>query len=181
MELLLVEAQPGKALLLRDRLTAAGHHVESCTDEDTGGPCRSVSVGVECPLRRHVDLAVVARGEGVDDSLFEMGAICAERHRVPVMCIDPAEPDALDQIRVAAASGKDRLEARYAAEVRSALSEHGVITVEAERQPDRVHVTVGVLASDARARAAVADRVREVVRRFDRYVSTIDVSVTTAA
>lgn len=179
MKLLLVESQPGIGRSLQEDLTAAGHHVATCYDAETNGPCRSVSCSAECPLDSHVDLAVVVRPDGGADTLFEMGAVCAERHRIPVVWIDPAAAvDAEERFRTAVAAGQDRIEVAYATAVRIALGHPGA-AVEATRDPDRVQITVTTPdPCDATTRASVADRARAAVRSYDPFVRTIDVSVT---
>ncbi len=178
MKLLFVEAKPGTATSVKDQLTAAGHQLVSCYDDETNGPCRSVASSAGCPLHSHIDLTVVARSAGEADTLFEMGGVCSELHRVPVVRVDPAGgDDVAGQVVAAAAAGRDRTEAAYAAAVRTALAPRDV-TVEAARYEGRVHVTVRLpVACDAHARSAVADRARAAIRDFDPFVSTIDISV----
>lgn len=179
MKLLLLEAMPGIGRSIHEQLTAAGHLVSTCHDSETNGPCRSVSAGADCPLNSPVDLAVVVRPDGMADTLLEMGAVCAERHRIPVMWIDPAtgaHPD--DRVRIAAAAGHDRIEAAYATVVRIALGRPAA-GVEARRDPDRVQITVNLpQPADPATRATVADQARVAVRNYDPFVRTIDVSVT---
>lgn len=180
MKLLLIESRPGVATDLRCELEHAGHDVSSCYDADTNSPCRGVHEPSSCPLEsRHVDLAVVARPRGEPDSLFEMGAVCAERHRSPVIHVDPTIPprDVDTIVRRAAAAGKDRIEAAYSAVVRAALSSKPVTTVETSREPARVQVTLSVDSSDPHIRARLADNARAAVRAFDPFVSVIDVAV----
>jgi hypothetical protein len=180
MKLLLVESQPGIARTVNDRLRDAGHDVVMCSDEYGDQPCRSVADGAACPLHEHVDLAVVAKADDSVDTLLEMGAVCAERYRIPVVRLDPKTcGDPVDFVRRSAAGGKDRVEAEYAAVVRANLVDLDA-TVEATREPGRVQIVVGVDdATDATARSRAADRARAAVREFDPFVRSIDVSVTT--
>lgn len=179
MKLLLVESQPGIARTLTTQLTDAGHDVVMCSDEVGDGPCRSVADGAACPLHEHVDLTLVAKPEAGVDTLLEMGAVCAERHRIPVVRVDPdACADPADFVRRAAAAGKDRVEAQYAAVVRADLADLGA-TVEATRESGRVQIVVGVgPTADSATRSRAADRARAAVRNFDPFVRSIDVSVT---
>ena len=135
----------------------------------------------DCPLNSRVDVVVVARESGAPDLLYEMGAVCAERRRVPVVGLAPDTSDDVVELAVAgAAAGLDRLEARYAAAVRIALGAD-VMSVEASRGPRGV--TVSVLAPtdiDGRQRTMLADRARQAIRAFDSFVAVIDISVATA-
>ena len=181
MKVLLLEAQPAIESTVARTLHAAGHEIVRCYDEIDGGPCRAVRNDADCPLSRHVEVAVVARGSGTPDLLYEMGAVCAERRRVPVVRVAPDTSDDVVELAVAgAAAGLDRLEARYAAAVRLALGAD-VLAVEASRGPRSV--TVSVLAPtdiDGRQRTMLADRARQAVRAFDSFVAVIDISVTAA-
>jgi hypothetical protein len=181
MKLLLLESHPDLAATLKDELEQAGHEVATCSDADTGGPCRSVVSAGACPLATtYVDLAVVARRLHDADTLLEMGAVCAERHRSPVIHIDPTIPtvDVAGVVVRAAAAGKDRVEAAYSAAVRARLDRPGTL-VQSVRGPDSVRIEV-VLdpddAADPGRRAWVADRARAAVREYDPFVRTIDVS-----
>jgi CheY-like chemotaxis protein len=180
MKVLLVESQPGNARTMKEQLRTAGHEVVMCSDDAWDGPCRSVADASACPLHEHVDLAVVAKPEEGPDTLLEMGAVCAERRRIPVVRLDPQTcADPVQFLTRAAAGGKDRMEAAYAAVVRADLGDlHLHATVEATREPDRVQIVVGFAeAADAATRSRAADRARAAVRTFDPFVRSIDVSV----
>ena len=180
MKFLLVESQPGNARIMKDRLRTAGHEVVMCSDDAWDGPCRSVADAGACPLHEHVDLAVVAKPEQGADTLLEMGAVCAERRRIPVVRLDPQSAvDPVQFLTRAAAGGKDRMEAAYAAVVRHDLDGlHLHATVDATREPGRVQIVVGLSdAADAATRSRAADRARAAVRVFDPFVRSIDVSV----
>src|SRR3954462_15581924 len=97
MRLLLLEPTPGIESIIATRLGAAGHDVAQCFDEVTGGPCRGVADDRLCPLHTPVDLTVVVRDAGSPALLGEMGAVCSERHRIPVMRVDPQQPDGLNE------------------------------------------------------------------------------------
>lgn len=178
MRLLLVESQPGIARSINEQLQRAGHDVVTCSDEHGDEPCRSVAEGSACPLHAHVDLTVVAKAADSVDTLLEMGAVCAERYRIPVVRLDPATcVDPVEFVQRSAAVGKARTEAEYAAAVRDALVDLDA-SVEATRDPDRVSVVVGLHdPSDATERSRAADRARAAVREFDPFVRSIDVSV----
>ena len=181
MKVLLLEAQPAIESTVARTLRDAGHELVRCDDELDGGPCRAVRCDADCPLNSPVGVAVLARESGTPHLLYEMGAVCAERHRVPVVRVDPNKFDDVVELAVAgAAAGLDRLEARYAAAVRTALGAD-VLAVEASRAPDCV--TVSVLAPmgiDWRHRTMLADRARRTIRAFDPFVAVIDIGVTAA-
>lgn len=182
MKLLVVESRSGIATELIEQLQQARHEVVMCADEQSDGPCRSVRAPADCPLNSHVDLCVVVRASDESDSLLEMGAICAERHRTAVVRADSAHvPNADLFVRRAVAAGRDIAEAEYASVVRVALSDSEA-TVEAERSPGRVLIRI-VLPDrfDRAQRAALADRARAVIRDFDVFVPTIDIAISPAS
>ncbi len=183
MKLLVVEAEAGNARTVNAALTAAGHELVSCVDDEDATSCRSVRRPASCPLDGTVDLVVVTRAVGSPDTLAEMGAVCAERHHVPVVRMDPnttVEAEDVDRVVArAVASGQDRIEAAYAAVVRAALADQAK-TVEVLKFSARVWVDVKT--PDSRTpseRATLADRARAAVRAHDPFVDVIDISVST--
>ena len=178
MKLLLIESAPGNAAVIEQELLANGHEVVSCTD-DQGGPCRGAADHHECPLEQHVDLAIVAREPDAPRLLGEMGAVCAGRHRVPVIEVDPENPaEDLPDLTVANALAARKVEAGYAQAVRNELGRVPAL-VDVRREPNRIVANVQVPASEGTpARlSAVADRARKAVREHDPYVGNIDVNV----
>ena len=178
MKLLLIESTPGNANEINASLLADGHEVVTCADEH-GGPCRGIDRHVECPMESHIDLTIVAREAGSAHTLAEMGSVCATRHRVPMVEVDPQQvDDELPSVVVANALAKRGVEAGYAAAIRHELG-HLPALVDVERTPRRVHVMVQVPASEGSPQklSAVADRARHAVRSHDPYVKGIDVSV----
>lgn len=178
MKLLLIESTPGNATELREQLSAEGHEVVHCTD-DRGGPCRGVEHHVECPLEQHIDLAILARQAESPQTLAEMGSVCANRHRVPLVVVDPQKADdELPSVTVAAAVANRAVESAYAAAVRRELA-HLPAIVEVRRLVDTVRVAVQIPASENNTAAisAAADRARAAVRAHDPSVPRIDVSV----
>jgi hypothetical protein len=177
MRLLLIEAKPGLGASVAERLAGAGHDVDACYDEVGSSPCRGVHDNATCPMHHPVDLTVVVRDQGMADTLLEMGAICAERYRVPVVDVRPDDADVVETVRIAAAAGKDRAEAKYASVVRSALAER-CIAVEARRDPGCVKVRLSAAEPlTPQQRACLADNARAALRAFDPFVPVIDVSV----
>jgi len=178
MKLLLIESTPGNAATIQRDLLADGHDVVSCADEH-GGPCRGTHQLAECPLEGHVDLAIVTREPGAAHTLDEMGSVCAKRHRVPLVEVDPVEPvDDLPNVDVAQALALRRVEAGYATAVRHELGNQAAI-VDVHRDVDRIHVRVQLPASEAvqSTISVTADRARKAVREHDPFVKAIDVSV----
>lgn len=178
MKLLLIESSPGDATEIGAHLKAGGHEVVTCTDEH-GGPCRGVHQHAACPLEHHIDLTIVARRPGATHSLAEMGSVCAARHRVPMVEVNPREiDDELPSVAVVSAVAKRAAEAGYAAAVRQGLS-HLPALVQVDRTPNRIHVKIQVPASHDTPHklSAIADRARHAVRHYDPYVNCIDVSV----
>ncbi len=179
MKLLLIESTPGSATAIETSLVADGHEVVTCTDEH-GGPCRGMVHHDACPLEGHIDMAIVARDPASPRLLSEMGAVCATRHRVPLVEVDPADvADDMPTVAVANALATRRVEAGYATAVRHELGNIAAI-VDVRREVDRVHITVQVPASDGTPSklASLADRARHAVRVHDQYVKTIDIAVT---
>ena len=180
MDVLVIESSPGIASTLQDRLTRDGHEVISCNDSH-GGPCRGVESNEACPLSKHIDVAVLARQRGAQPSLNEMGAVCASRHRVPLVTLYPGDefgPGVSTEI--AAAVARREVEAAYVAAVRRQLR-HGVEDITATREFQRIHVTITVAkAMSAQTIGRLADRARQAVREYDTHTPVVDISVVRA-
>lgn len=180
MKLLLIESTPGNSATLRSSLEAAGHDVASCNDE-RGGPCKGSAHHRDCPLGEHIDMAIVAREPGSAHSLHEMGGVCAQGHRVPLVEVNPFDAaDGLPSVPVANALATRRVEEGYAHAVRTVIT--GIpVMVDVRREPDRIHATVQMPASaaDRASMTYAADRARAAIREHDPFVSCIDVSVVT--
>ncbi len=180
MKLLLIESTPGNSATLRADLQSEGHEVVSCLDE-RGGPCRGAAHHHECPLGQHVDMAIVAREPGSAHSLHEMGGVCAQGHRVPLVEVNPFDDaEGLPSVPVAHALAARRVEEGYSSAIRAALTGVAAI-VEVQREPGRVHATVQVpgTGADRSMMTYAADRTRAAIRLHDPFVSCIDVSVVT--
>ena len=175
MKLLLIESTPGNARQISDHLAAEGHELLTCHD-DHGSPCRGVHHGADCPMEQHVDLTILAREPHAPRTLDEMGSVCATRHRVPLLEVDPAGE--VPSATVAAAVAARAAMAGYANVIRQELA-HVAAIVDVERDEQRIHVTVQVPQEhgSSQALSAVADRARHAVRQHDPYVKVIDVSV----
>jgi len=178
MKVLLIESSTNQASDLSKQLAAEGHEVVRCADEH-GGACRGVEHHAECPLEQSVDLAILTREPNSPHTLAEMGSVCASRHRVPLVVVDPQQlDDELPNATVAAAVANRSVEAGYAAAVRKELS-HLPTVVDVRRLHDnvRVHVQIPASQDTPAARSAAADRARFAVRTHDPFVRSIDVSV----
>jgi len=178
MKLLLIESTPGNATAIAGDLVANGHEIITCAD-DKGGPCKGIAQHTDCPLDGFVDMAIVTREPGAVHTLAEMGGVCAQRHRVPLVEVDPAHPaDDLPDLTVANALASRKVEAAYAQAIRHELG--GVpALVDVRREPTRIVASVQVPASHGSpaGMSAVADRARKAVREHDPYVGSIDVNV----
>jgi hypothetical protein len=176
--LLLIEPNPDVESIVATRLVAAGHELRRCFDEIDDGPCRGVRDDARCPMHQPIDLTVVVRDTDAPQSLGEMGAVCGERHRVPVVRVLPDDPtDIVAVVQTAAANGRDQLEARDASVVRVALAGHNA-RVEAQRDAHSVRVRVQLpYPIDWRLRSALADRARRALRIHDPFVRTIDIAI----
>jgi hypothetical protein len=180
MDVLVIESAPGIAATLEHRLVRDGHQVISCNDSH-GGPCLGVESNAACPLLHHIDVAVLARERGAVRSLNEMGAVCALRHRVPLVTLhagDEFGPGPSTEI--AAAVARRTVEAGYVAVVRKQVG-HGVDDIVVQRDYQRIHVTITVAPSmSALTVHRLVDRVRQAVRAHDDHTAAIDISVVRA-
>ena len=180
MDVLVIESEPGIAATLEHRLVRDGHEVISCNDSK-GGPCAGVESNAVCPLQQHVDVAVLARQRGAARSLNEMGAVCALRHRVPLVTLYPGDefgPGASTEI--AAAVARRAVEAGYEAVIRKHVG-HAVDDITVQREYRRIHVTITVATSTSALNVhRLVDRVRQAVRAHDVHTETVDISVVKA-
>jgi hypothetical protein len=196
MKVLLVEGAPGAGAAAESELVGAGHTVVGCDAADPWSPCRGLDTVGDCPLDGgDIDIAVVAR-VGDDMVPSERGALCASRHRIPVVLTgDPrhavsfgpgthlAGTDLLATCRDAAGSGL-----AHAAAIRRDLLIHGVLTsadvdgpnppisFTVQREPRRLRLTV-TMPEDEPRRLGITKAAQEALRRFDQWASVIDVIV----
>ncbi len=180
MKILLVADHPDDARAVEASLTGDGHSVTTCLDA-SGGPCRGVHHLDDCPLESSVDLAVVARSPHGRRGIEEMGSVCAARHRVGVVEIDPSVPDDRSIYDLADAAERDICRG-YTEAVRSSVVEllhDRPFDVHVHRHDRDVNVQVQLAFEATNVLvSAVADRARAGVRRHDRFSQVIDVSVT---
>ena len=186
MRILLVASRPNDATSIEATLLDDGHTVTTCTD-GSGGPCRGLHDFDECPLEASVDVAVVARAVGADDerTLAEMGAVCAVRHRVGVIEMDPERPSGrslYDMADEAERAQCELYETTIASMIDPMLPTGVSATVKVARLDRDVRVSVLLRGrTDALQNAAIADRARAGVRRHDRFARVIDVTVVQSA
>jgi hypothetical protein len=183
MRLMLVAGNDDVRTRVRSNWEERGHEVLTCAD-DHGGPCRGVHAPHDCPLDRPVDLAVLVSTTAEASDLAEMGYVCAQRHRVPTVAIDPMlAADELWHIETETSQAIRRLEAEDAAAVAARLPFPADVAVHRERV--RLLVELRVIAPadgpmSAKERLTLADLARDAIRAHDPYVSVIDVNVTDA-
>jgi hypothetical protein len=92
MRVLLVDGDPTTGDLVALELHDSGHDVVRCFGRDDEHLCRGVAAHDECPVdATRIDAAVLVRAEGATPSLREMPAICAIRHRIPVVEASPGD------------------------------------------------------------------------------------------
>ncbi len=178
MKVLLIESTPNQSRDLSEQLAGEGHDVVHCTDAH-GGPCRGVAHQADCPLQHSVDLAILTREPQSPHTLAEMGSVCADRHRVPLVVVDPTQLfDEMPSATVAAAVANRAVESAYAVAVRKELASLPIV-VDVRRLTDSVvvHLQLPSSQDNAARRSAAADRARFAVRTHDPFVQQIDISV----
>lgn len=185
MRVLLVESTPGNAYEVANWLGEAGHETVTCFDTPVTFGCRGAERHEDCPLDRHTDAALLVRDiDGGGHTLTEMGAVCAMRHRVPV--IEMTEPtgrgldatmlSVLDEVQ------HHRLNTGYVRAAHDALARvPGLASAEAigitvERQQDRVHALLALPADITDSQVPmIVDWVGRALRAHDPYAKVIDV------
>lgn len=194
MKVLLVEGAPGAGAPAESQLSEAGHTVIGCEPADPSSPCRGLEAVGDCPLDAgDIDVAVVSRAGG-DLTPSERGALCAARHRIPVVVDgDPhhaisfgpgthmAGADLVAACTEAATSG-----VAHVAAVRRELLMAGVVTpdevdgpdasisFEVQREPRRLRLVVKAPEGHPRL-ASITKSAAEALRRFDQVTAVIDV------
>jgi hypothetical protein len=192
MKILFVADRADDARAIESLLVGEGHDVTTCHDS-SGGPCRGVDDFDDCPLESSMDLAVVARPPHGRRGIEEMGSVCAARHRVGVVEIDPSNPDVRSIVDLADAAERE-ICLGYAAAVTRAVGEllsDDAFEVAVTRQRRRVSVVISMRSGgpssssrpisattiSATTISAIADRARAGARRHDRAAQVIDVAV----
>jgi hypothetical protein len=194
MKVLLVEGAPGVGASAEAELRAAGHAVVACDAAEPSAPCRGLEAVGDCPLDHgDVDVAVVSRS-GEQLTPTERGALCAARHRIPVVVAGnpryaisfgpgthTAGGDLVAACTQAATSG-----IAHMAAIRRELLMAGVVTADdvdgptatvsfdVRRDPRRLRLVVRAPEDHPRL-ASITKSAAEALRRFDQNVSVIDV------
>lgn len=194
MKVLLVEGAPGVGAAAEAELRAAGHAVVGCEPNEPSSPCRGLEAIDDCPLDRgDVDVAVVSRA-GTDFTHAERGALCAARHRIPVVLtgnprhavsFGPGTHVAGPNL-VAACDTASRSGVAHVAAIRRDLLMAGVVqpaevdgddatvSFSVTREPRRLRLVVRAPEGDARL-PSITKSAAEALRRFDPWASVIDV------
>jgi hypothetical protein len=196
VRVLLVEGDVGAAAAAETELRAAGHEIVGCEAADASAPCRGLEPIGECPLDAHdIDVAVVGR-RGGPLAPSERGALCAARHRIPVVIAGDgrsavsfgpgthmAQTDLVGACERAAGSGD-----AHVAAIRRDLLMSGVLTssdidgrgatvrFDVRREPNRLRLVVHTPPDDPRT-PAIVKSASEALRRFDSHMKVIDVVV----
>jgi hypothetical protein len=187
MRVLLVESTPGNAHEVADWLTEAGHEAMSCFGSPVTFGCRGVEHHEDCPLDRHTDAALLVRDlDGGGHTLTEMGAVCAMRHRVPV--VEMSEPtgvgldatmlSVLEEVQHHTAN-QAYVQAALEALVRiPGIGDLSRIGITVNRQQDRVHALLALPPDIEDGQVPMlVDWVGRALRAHDHYAKVIDVGV----
>jgi hypothetical protein len=204
MDVLLIESHPGLGRQATRELEQAGHQVFHCTephDREDGAsavsPCVGLRDGGVCPLDvADLDAAVLVR-LGPELRSGEHGAICAARHRIPVVVSGDAldaglpvvETSEMHDLSAAVERAAEWGTGHASAVVRELLSlgviaRHDVdaevpsVAVQVERSARRLLLTIWLREGDPRA-AEIARAAGQALRTYDRHVPVIDVVMRT--
>jgi hypothetical protein len=206
MDVLLIESHPGLGRQATLELEQAGHQVFHCTEtrdrpsDGTDGtveivtPCVGLRDSGVCPLdAADLDAAVLVR-VGTEMRSGEHGAICAARHRIPVVVSGDAMIDAglpvvetstIVDLPAAVERAAESGTAHASAVVRELLSlgviaRHEVdadnpsVAVQVERSARRLLLSIWLREDDSRA-AEIARAAGQALRAHDRHVPVVDV------
>ena len=194
MKVLLVEGAPGVGATAEAELLAAGHAVVGCDAAEPSSPCRGLDAIDDCPLDGgDIDVAVVSRS-GTDLTPSERGALCAARHRIPVVVtgnprhavsFGPGTHVAGANL-AAACDAAAKSGVAHVAAIRRDLLMAGVVTpddvdgdgapisFQGTREPRRLRLVVRTPAGEPRL-PSITKSAAEALRRFDQWASVIDV------
>ncbi|MFM8531051.1 MAG: hypothetical protein ACKOD2_15525 [Ilumatobacteraceae bacterium] len=179
-----MESTPGNAREVTDWLQSAGHETLTCFDAPVGFGCRGVTNHDDCPLDEHTDAALLVRDlDGSGHTLTEMGAMCALRHRVPVVELVEPHNNQLDATMLSVledvhlrCENRDYVIAALEALARVPGIDVTNIEIAVTRTSGRVHAMVQAPADmDAQQVPMVVDWVGRALRNHDRYAKVIDV------
>ncbi|HTH05293.1 MAG TPA: hypothetical protein VL916_05460 [Ilumatobacteraceae bacterium] len=195
MKVLVLESHPGVAHDAELALAERGHAIVRCDTTDRRYPCRGLAFGGECPLDRHVDVAVLAQELGT--SHIEHGALCAARARVPVVELGTIRPAQRRPLSMWSYSTADNLlgECERAARDGSAHGEavvgrlletgvvwpvevaRGIVDVTVDRGENRLLMTIELSGSARSRRGEIVRAATEALRDFDTRAAVIDIAV----
>lgn len=194
MRVLLVDGDHVEGDVVAGQLNERGHEVVRCFGPSDSHLCRGVALHEECPVdSQSVDVAVLVRSEGRAPLLREMGAVCAIRHRIPVVeayahgappfngWATPSGDAVVDAVEAVAADELHGHEMAVEAVLVTvpAVERLGRLPgVRIERQVGRLLLTLTVPQdlSDADTNSIVTWAVRG-LRDYDPYASVVDVAI----
>lgn len=198
MRVLLVDGDHAEGDVVAGELREGGHEVVRCFGPDDTQLCRGVALRQECPVDSGaVEVAVLVRSGDDAPLLREMGAVCALRHRLPVVeahdraeapfsgWVTPTGDDIATAVEVAATGQL----AGHVAAVEAVLVDvpavvrHGAIpAVAVSRQAGRLLLTLTVPAVMSEAdRTSITTWAVRALRDYDPYEPVCDVVVAEAA
>lgn len=199
MKVMMLESDQGAADDAIDELEAAGHEILRCHESGLDAfPCNALLEDGRCPVQSGVDVAVVYRAHPWPRPRpLERGIECALRDHIPVVIAGSAalhpfdgyatavarETDNLHDVILAAAHGPLTREshvattAAHVALKRKELPSEGV-SATAKRVNGRLRVEVlGTGELDHAVRSSLAVEVLAALRRINRFVGGVDISV----
>jgi hypothetical protein len=197
LNVLLLESEPGAALVARDELEAAGHMVRYCHEPgEAAFPCNALIEGKRCPLEGEaVDVALdIRRHPRAQPTLREDGVTCALREHVPVVVagaptLNPygdfvAETldrnfDVVETVERVAGAQLDRHSSAAAAALHDVLQRRGITRVPAvsvrRRRGALVISVAGAGLLDVPTKSMAAVRMTAAVRAIDAHARGVDV------
>jgi hypothetical protein len=195
MRALVVESDPGAAVVAAAQLEAAGHEVLRCHEAgERAFPCVGLETG-HCPLEHdEIDVVLTVRSRAIaHPAPLEDGAVCALRRHVPLVVAGRTTANPFGRYPVTVA-GVDVVAACERAAT-GPLLEHEAVALRAlDETLDHAGIDTGASAASvhrrqgrlivaltfppdtpAKLRAMAGVRVTGALRRFDPYASGIDV------
>jgi hypothetical protein len=194
MDVLVVESDPGAAVIAIAQLEAAGHRVSRCHEPgDRAFPCAGLDPG-HCPLEEEaIDVVLTVRGRGHPrPSPLEDGVTCAIRRRTPVVVAGRTTLNPFDRFPVTIAGVDDVVEACERAAQGPQIEHEAVATralvqtldgsdvasseahASVHRNGSGLHVVLHVPAhTPQRVRDVASVRVVGALREFDRFTPGI--------
>ena len=197
LNVLLIESEPGAAVVAQSELEAAGHIVHRCHEPAANAfPCNAIAEGRRCPLETaSIDVALdVRRRPRSEPTVYEDGVSCALHHHVPTVVAGPAalSPfdgyatatlnrtyDVVETCEAAAHAPLPRHTAAATAALHKVMADRG-ITADVEVTVRRSHgsLVVSVTGSselDQPGRSMAAVRMCAALREIDTHSRGIDV------